>query len=723
MRIARFMVSKPGMFGNRLVDLPEGLSVIYGRNGSGKSLVSRALVETIWGCPRGGEVLKNQAWSDLYLELDAESRDASYRYTRNSDKLYQITRRSGGAETALYHGLPCDDAAGTVSDRVLEGLGSGDADRALYEIYLRVGCADYMAACFIPSPTDAMQNGAPRYENLKPLFLDDASRFYALYRQIVDHFGTEDMDKKVHNPLMNEILRHEMLIKDADKKIQILDMQQSKGGKLARERSILDEDLASSERTTRDLEHRKELLEKSLADMEQLTLLESELRSCAGELGEQETRRLQIEQLEFEIRSRFPQFRDFSDTKRQNLKKLQETYREIRDVHVALDKFHMDRSGRAWRTHLYAGVTVFSALTLAYLVLRGNFVALPAGVRGYLTAVLLGVPLAFIGYLYARFMLAFRRSSLDGLWQRKSSIEGRLVVILRENEIVLEDHRLESIYEILLQYFEEYGDYTEKQLDLFKLREGLRDDAWRAERQGHAAGLESRRAGAKADLHESLRFAGVPDPAAASEDAISELLAVTERELAAETGRRDALIRQRTQLEEESVVSGDFSAERGAASAEKERLQHKHRKLCAHGDAMRYILGLFVEVIAKREDERLHALVDSTLDKFNHITGNQYITAVDRDQVRRLITSGVEPEGLSAPLVYILALSVKLGLSDMMVESGLALPVIADDPFVFMDDMRAEKLKSILRHAARTRQVIVFTQNSHHLDPDRRIEL
>jgi uncharacterized protein YhaN len=722
-RIARFMISKPGIFSNRAVDLPIGLAVIYGRNGSGKSLLSRAIVETVWGTPSGAHILDGVAWSDLYLEIDAESEGGSYRYTRNSDKLYQVSRRSGGTEAALFHGLPGEGGDGAIRERILGALEGSGTDRTLYEIYSRVGCGDYMATCFIPSPTDALSNGSLRYDSLKPLFLDDSSRFYALYRQIVDSFGTEDMSRKVHNPLMNEILHHEMLIKDADKKVQIIDMQQSKGGKLAKERSILDEDIVSSERSTDELERRASLLQQSLSSMETLASIESAVRASSAELTEQETRRSQIEQVEFEIESRFPQFRDFSDSKRQNLKKLQETYREIRDVHVAIDKYHMDRSSQAWRTHLYSGITVIASLTLTYLVLKRGIFPLSSGIRTWLTALLLGLPLAFIGFLYARFMIAHRRSTVDEMWQRNASLEEKLVGILKENQITLDDHRLESIYEFLLQYFEEYGDYTDKQLDLFKLREGLHDDDWCAELRARIAAQESRRNGVRAEVLEALNSAGITATESADEAAVRETLLQIEKDISAEAEKREALVRQRAQLEEESAGNADFSAERETAVAEKERLTLKHRALCEHGEAMHFILDLFVEVVAAREEERLRSLARSTLDTFNHITGNQYITVLDDEQVRRFITSGDGPEGISAPLIYILTLAVKLGLSDLLVESGLPVPLIADDPFVFMDDVRAENLKSLLRDAAGTRQVIVFTQNSHHLDPGMRIEL
>jgi uncharacterized protein YhaN len=62
-------------------------------------------------------------------------------------------------------------------------------------------------------------------------------------------------------------------------------------------------------------------------------------------------------------------------------------------------------------------------------------------------------------------------------------------------------------------------------------------------------------------------------------------------------------------------------------------------------------------------------------------------------------------------------------LSDFILESGSAPPLIVDDPFIFMDDRRGENLERLLAEVARERQIIVFTQHGSLSDRSARIEL
>ncbi len=51
LRIKRCVASMPGLFNNRTLEFNEGLTIVYGRNGSGKSVLARAIIELVWGAP------------------------------------------------------------------------------------------------------------------------------------------------------------------------------------------------------------------------------------------------------------------------------------------------------------------------------------------------------------------------------------------------------------------------------------------------------------------------------------------------------------------------------------------------------------------------------------------------------------------------------------------------------------------------------------------------
>ena len=101
----------------------------------------------------------------------------------------------------------------------------------------------------------------------------------------------------------------------------------------------------------------------------------------------------------------------------------------------------------------------------------------------------------------------------------------------------------------------------------------------------------------------------------------------------------------------------------------------------------------------------------------------QYITTVDDDLVKSVITGREDCGVLNTALFHILRLCLKIALSDFLAEDDVHVPLIIDDPFLFMDDRRAANLKELLKTTSEKRQVIVFTQNAQYLDQEERFEL
>jgi uncharacterized protein YhaN len=111
------------------------------------------------------------------------------------------------------------------------------------------------------------------------------------------------------------------------------------------------------------------------------------------------------------------------------------------------------------------------------------------------------------------------------------------------------------------------------------------------------------------------------------------------------------------------------------------------------------------------------------MDNFNFITGNQYITAVHAEAVKVFITGGVVPPDFNAALVHALVLGTRIALSEFLADQNVPLPLIIDDPFIYMDDRRAKNLLSLLRAVSRKRQIILFTGYSHYLEGVNRVDL
>ncbi len=718
MLIKKCIASKPGLFDNTTIELNEGLNIIYGKNGSGKSVLSRAMVEVLWGQVLRRPFLKDSLWENFYLEVYVTDSPRNYRFSRNSDKLFSVKGPDYDRED-LLQAVPATDGAETAFKR---DCFSGD-DAALSRLYEKFDFDTLCTAVFVSSPTEQPDGNPLRYDSIKNIFLEDDSKFYSLYRAISACYGQGEMTKRVHNEVLNEILKTEVQLKDLEKKIQIIDLQRSKSEKLANEKVQAVNELLSIEKQIAELREHELLVHQIQTSMDKRDGLDENIKRLEDESREfREKTDLSITRGK-EIEVQFPQFRDFSDIKKQNLKKLQETYREIRDIHIALDQYYSAKAQRRRRINYIAGAAGFSCLSLLFVMTKRHFSFIPPKQRFNALMALLAFTGAAIALLYLSLLIPFRPRVRDELLRKKTDIIEKLHGILRENGIELHDFRLEAVYEFLLQYFEDYGEYTEKQLELFILKESLKDPDQYSSLQSQLDQCIRERALLDAEISGNLSVVAGRHSPQAGEEGIGDILSGIKKEIAALEEQQETRKRILQQVESDIRGTADNSGELKDLDGQKALLETRLKGLLAHQRSIHFILELFSRVIERREGSQMSRLVKSSKDIFNYITSNQYITTLGSETVRDFIMDNTRTGDLNSAMVHILILSIKIALSEFLAESNIAIPLIIDDPFVFMDEKRSENLKKLLAETSRQRQIIVFTQHSHYLNPGNRIEL
>ena len=99
--IRECIASKPGLFENRSFTLDEKITVIRGRNNSGKSLLARAIVDLLHSRRTGELLLGRTAWEDLYMDAVLSDPGGDYRITRNGSRAVTIKSIEGGVESEL----------------------------------------------------------------------------------------------------------------------------------------------------------------------------------------------------------------------------------------------------------------------------------------------------------------------------------------------------------------------------------------------------------------------------------------------------------------------------------------------------------------------------------------------------------------------------------------------------------------------------------------------
>src|SRR5208337_1298544 len=91
MHYIRCIVYKNGLFDNRILNFSDRLTIVFGKNASGKSLLARSLIDSLWRKFSSRNLLGEDIWSSLYLDvLFALSDEGYYRVRNTSDNNFRI---------------------------------------------------------------------------------------------------------------------------------------------------------------------------------------------------------------------------------------------------------------------------------------------------------------------------------------------------------------------------------------------------------------------------------------------------------------------------------------------------------------------------------------------------------------------------------------------------------------------------------------------------------
>ena len=164
-----------------------------------------------------------------------------------------------------------------------------------------------------------------------------------------------------------------------------------------------------------------------------------------------------------------------------------------------------------------------------------------------------------------------------------------------------------------------------------------------------------------------------------------------------------------TQIEEELKQSPEHHHDLHELLQEKKDREKTLKNLYMKKNVMDYITEILTSTVEKSQSIQLQKLTDRTLEIFNYLTENQYLSKVDDEKIKEFITTSAMPEGLNPTLNHFIILAVKLALTDFMHASGLSTPLILDDPFLFMDDEKIAKLRELILDISLKRQIIIFT--------------
>ena len=711
MRITKCIASKQGLFDNRTLELGKKLNFIYGKNGSGKSVLSCAMADMFRVRPFTGRPL----WENLYVEIHLSNENGSFKIMRSGNRHCSVVDTETGNE--LLRSTP----ESAIAPKDIEQPGDTPPPHGIFNTPLPDSTP--IDVILTGSPADSDERVSLDYAAIQDILLNDASGFHRLYKDIVRSLGDGTFGRANRSAFIDKTVSMEGELRELNKKIQLIDMETGRTGKLLKEKLEIENDIARMKEELHELRDETAAARRIIDDMHSLRETGQAINALASEIRDAEHAIADTADREKALVAGFPQFHGFNDTTRQNMKKIQEAYREIRDINAAIDKELYAKKIRKHKVDAAAAASGAFCLIAACTVSTKKAAMLPPGTAVY--ALMAIFAFYGIGLLaaYLSLSLMARSKAFHHLTAAKDAAETRLRNILSENKVSLFDYRIESLYEFLLQYFEDYGEYTEKQLELHIAQNTLKSAQDIRDLKQRLESLTDQNEARKKSIIDDMRALKKYPPSGFDIDEMQHRVAEMEDAAAALETRINEKNRLLEQVAEDIAQSPSRETELDALNALTRAAESRYRRLISHKDAMLFLCGIFEESIAARERHQLQRLVSSVKDSFNFITNRQYITTVDDDLVKSVITGREDCGVLNTALFHILRLCLKIALSDFLAEDDVHVPLIIDDPFLFMDDRRAANLKELLKTTSEKRQVIVFTQNAQYLDQEERFEL
>ncbi|HQO00895.1 MAG TPA: hypothetical protein PLI62_01410 [Spirochaetota bacterium] len=713
MQIIRCIASKPGLFDNKIIDVGERITVIYGRNNSGKSFLARAIVDLTTGRLLDRDRVKENGWKNFYLDILFSGPSGKFRYVCNGEKTLSIKRCYDDSEDeiALF-----DLSSGETKDLV-SGLLEKKESESLGSFYEKVGSGTYMNTSFLPSPMDIVREGRLDHEVFKRIFVFDNSNFYLLYGELHRNYGNGNAGL-----VREEIGRKVEQCRELDKQAKIIDIQSSKYEKLAKEKETIRADLDKLKVESIELMRKRDLLALILEKLNAKKEIEKKLDVINGDLGDEKNKEEEFSGLKKRMEQMFPRFIHFSELQKQNLKKIQELYRELRDVKEESEKFMsvVKQRGRILKNSVLA-VNIASLVAIVFIMLN-VIITLPRAEKLHVVYGILGLVGLSLAGLLGYSLYTARSKVIAWHVNRQREMEGMIQKLLVENNIDDTEYKIETVYEFLLQYFSEYTDYTEMQLEVLKLGSQLRGDDAVAEMKSDlkSAKADIRRLDSEieADIYSLNMQKELPLDADVINGYLADFNTEYEKRMK-ELGRQENILNQ---LEVETAGSGCDNSGLQNILDQKGRLEEELRELTLHANTMKYILDLMNDSVIRREKRQMERLIAGTAAVFHSLTSNQYITDIGEGYIRDLLEGNISGEE-NTTVVHLLLLSIKIAVTDFLIDLNIPLPLIIDEPFQFMDDRRIQKLKTLLDDVAASRQVIIFTHNNNFKDWGSFIEL
>jgi energy-coupling factor transporter ATP-binding protein EcfA2 len=703
-RITRCIAERSGIFHNREIEFSPGITVIYGTNGSGKSLLASALIDLVWENIHGSA--NPQLWNNFFLSASLEIDNNEYIFERNALSSFLIKEKGSGFENELlsFHSAGSGNS-NTGSSDPLPYLASSVIGRYLR----RYSSETFRVSSFLNSPLDGAVSIS--YDSLRKYFTDDATFFNHAFDSFT-HSDNETINHSSLRTFTETILDHESELKKIDKEIQIINLSASRAQKLGEEIRQTDSEINNLRITKNDLEGIRERLLKIQSTDDEQKIIEQRISSIEEEISSEKFKISSFKKAKDSLQKIFPKFTNFTETQKENLLRIQQTYRKIKDAHDDLERA-LSRRERYKKSFHNLSLFCGSLFLVSSAVLYGSQIRLLTSHTRFIIETALAS--GFIILEITAFLAYRSRSAKIPVKDFKEAMETHeieLKNILRENSVIIEGLSAHETFEFLLQYFEEYGSFSEQDDETQKLEDSLQDDQYFGEKNSELKKLKKQFSETESSIQkERDEIRGLPS-SEESDDIQSILLSII-KQINTVDENIEQLDDMRLKLTTE-IDRGETPVDDLELFKKREAIEARLRKFYSLEKTLTFAVSLMNETIERREKRMLNQCITNALTLFHELSAKRHLTVIGEDILRDFLTSSTAHQ--NASVGHMLLLSVKLALTRFMEEENAVVPLILDEPTAYMDGERIKKFIEIIREFSEKRQIIIFTHDSSPFD-------
>ncbi len=714
MQYNRCIVSKPGLLDNVVVDFDKSLTLVSGKNGSGKSLIARCLIEGIWRRFSGNGLLPDDLWNSLFIDVRFQlDEKSSYQFSNNSSRYLTIRSLDNSKDHIIYSDDVTENGKNGRID--IEKLSNGNM---LKSFISNVNINSFTSTSFIPSPTEMESVHNLDYRSIKDIILSDSTGFYKKYNDLKAWLsGTEGS----RNILDKNIKDLENQLHEIDKKVQIFDMKNSRVSKLHNERNEVLNELKEMEGSLKRLNSRHEVLHRILENLGKASEFRENYERIRNEFEDEKRKRKTVTEIRKELDKLFPQFRNIRDIDNSSLDKLQEIYSEIRNLNEKIDKFFNKREVTRNRLKKVGLAINLSAFSVIFSILYHNGFSFKEDL--FVLAGIFGFSLISSLLLLLHSIISSKSDKVVLFGNEKNDLEDKLKKVLNENNVDLEGYKLSELYEFLLQYFEEYIEFTEKSKDLITMEDSLKDNEHLKKIKNELNQLKKLDDETRSEINNCINSLEDNSDIELESRKIRELITLAETDIRKISREIELKKKILGQIDAEIGENPEDRSSIEILDGSREETTKRLSMIKSTEMSLHFIMEIMEEAVLHNEEKQLSRLVNLSYERFNFLTENKEIGNVDKKLIKRILVENTKPAEFNAQTVHLLYLSVKLALTDFLKDNNLSLPFIIDDPFLFMDDDRINRFRELITYISRQRQIIIFTHRRDKKDWGNFIEI